>query len=202
MDTPIRFGHDGARHHLSAFRRHSVGGPLPLRGVSVGVPPLLVRISSKRPRAGSPRSPDVTQPLRSAPPSGRLYDGRHTIRATCASRRSRRLSCSSSTTNTVRPWMSRQRNRHGGATDPRRNADDLHRHFRPTQAKTDASVCAWTAVDIKTVPVVAESAFKNFLRCGPYEIIGPLALLKFQIIQITEGVFHKNQNELEYLTNR
>jgi hypothetical protein len=44
-----------------------------------------------------------------------------------------------------------ERNRGGHASKPRRTADDLHRHFRPTQAKTDASVCAWIAVDTKTV---------------------------------------------------
>jgi hypothetical protein len=58
----------------------------------------------------------------------------------------------------VRDW-----NRGGCAAKRRRTADDLHRHFGPTQAKTDASACAWIAVDTKTVPVAVESALKTFL---------------------------------------
>ena len=38
--------------------------------------------------------------------------------------------------------------------------------LRATQAKTDASACAWIAVDIKTVPVVAESILKKFFGDG------------------------------------
>jgi hypothetical protein len=44
----------------------------------------------------------------------------------------------------IRDW-----NRSGRAAKPRRTADDLHRHFEPTQAKTDASACTWIAVDTK-----------------------------------------------------
>jgi hypothetical protein len=48
-----------------------------------------------------------------------------------ASRRSGGLSCSSSTTNTIRPSVSRQRNRNGGATDPQRRAGECRRDSRP-----------------------------------------------------------------------
>jgi hypothetical protein len=44
------------------------------------------------------------------------------------------------------------------ATNTRRTAGDWHRHFVPAQAKTDASACAWIAVDTKLLPVAVESA--------------------------------------------
>ena len=54
-------------------------------------------------------------------------------------------------TNSVRLSIICERNRSGCAAKPRRTAYDLHRHFEPTQAKTDVSACAWIAVDTKTV---------------------------------------------------
>jgi hypothetical protein len=94
------------------FRRDSVGGPSALRRGSVA-PPLRFRWATRTLRRGGPA--DVIQ----LSPALRC-----TIRAAVLRANPRSLSCSSSTTNTPRRSMNRQRNRHGGATDPRRSADE------------------------------------------------------------------------------
>jgi hypothetical protein len=48
--------------------------------------------------------------------------------------------------------------------------DDLHRHFAPTQAKTDASACAWIAVDTKTAPRSDGIGPQKFLAAAPQPI--------------------------------
>jgi hypothetical protein len=109
---------------MGCIRRHSVGGPFPLRRGSVGLLPLLEGISSKR-LTGE----QSLEALTLSRPSDRVlapeaFQWTQRTRPTVLRADRTDLSCSASTTNTVRPSASGQRNHGGGATDPQRSAGE------------------------------------------------------------------------------
>src|SRR6516165_10426983 len=88
-------------------------------------------------------------------------------------------------TNSVRLSIICERNRSGCAAKPRRTAYDLHRHFEPTQGKTDVSACAWIAVDTKTV-----LEWRNQIRrASPCSVSGAR-------IEISDGVYRLSDSSL------